>query len=204
MNRRRRMKARPVRGEATATRRIAAVLAFVAATSGLPEWTAARAASGQAARPMPIMMTVACVEAGEAGAFHLIRAAEPEANRRSVAAAARSVDCSRRAPDPADRNARRVRRRAPRRPQGLGKGTAHRGRVGAPAEPRLDFPPVGRLRVTACFRLGDRFPDRIQERVTFSLRNPASGLGRERPGRPVREEARKAAGRGWGDDEPSQ
>lgn len=28
---------------------------------------------------MPIMMTVACVEAGEAGAFHLIRAAEPEA-----------------------------------------------------------------------------------------------------------------------------
>ena len=79
MNRRRRMKARPVRGEATATRRIAAVLALVAATSGLPEWTAARAASGQAARPMPIMMTVACVEAGEAGAFHLIRAAEPEA-----------------------------------------------------------------------------------------------------------------------------
>ena len=191
MNRRRRMKARPVRGEATATRRIAAVLAFVAATSGLPEWTAARAASGQAARPMPIMMTVACVEAGEAGAFHLIRAAEPEA----------IADRLPPQPDPSTAlGVHRIRligtleefgRRAPRRPQGLGKGTAHRGRVGAPPEPRLDFPPVGRLRVTACFRLGDQFPDRIQERVTFSLRNPASGPRARTP---------RANGAGRGED----
>ena len=80
MNRQRLMKARPVRCGVAATRHIAAVLALVAATWGLPGWAAARGASGQAARqPMPIMMTVACVEADAEGAFHLIRATEPEA-----------------------------------------------------------------------------------------------------------------------------
>ena len=31
------------------------------------------------AQPLPIMMTVACVEAGEEGTFHLVNATEPEA-----------------------------------------------------------------------------------------------------------------------------
>ena len=41
--------------------------------------TAVRVASVEAVQPLPIMMTVACVEAGEEGTFHLVNATEPEA-----------------------------------------------------------------------------------------------------------------------------
>ena len=80
MNWRRGMQVPPAGGGAPAAGRMAAVLALVAALPSLPGWTAVPAASGQTAQqPMSIMMTVACVEAGEEGAFHLIRATEPEA-----------------------------------------------------------------------------------------------------------------------------
>lgn len=36
-------------------------------------------ASTSAAQPMPIMATVGCVESGDDGRFHLVRATEPEA-----------------------------------------------------------------------------------------------------------------------------
>ena len=79
MNRHRWMKAHGARRAGPATGRLAAVLALVAATPGLHAWPEASAAAALATQPMPVMMTVACVEAGEEGAFHLIRATDPEA-----------------------------------------------------------------------------------------------------------------------------
>lgn len=60
----------------------AAVLALAAAAGpvAFPAPVFARsAAAAQAARPMPLMMTVGCVEAGDRGVFRLTRATEPEA-----------------------------------------------------------------------------------------------------------------------------
>ena len=40
---------------------------------------AAGSSTGPAAQPMPIMMTVGCVESADGGRFHLVRATQPEA-----------------------------------------------------------------------------------------------------------------------------
>ena len=55
----------------------ATVLAAVSLV--LPVSTAVPVSTVEAAQPLPIMMTVACVEAGEEGTFHLVNATEPEA-----------------------------------------------------------------------------------------------------------------------------
>jgi hypothetical protein len=44
-----------------------------------PSGFAGYSAAAEAAQPMTIMTTVACVEADEGGAFHLVHATEPEA-----------------------------------------------------------------------------------------------------------------------------
>lgn len=70
---------RAVRGGVSAAVLAATVLALSAGTglSG-PAGVSVAAAAG-AAQPLAIMTTVACVEADERGAFHLIRATDPEA-----------------------------------------------------------------------------------------------------------------------------
>ena len=60
----------------------------------LPGWRAlavallfsllAALASTSAAQPMPIMATVGCVESGDDGRFHLVRATEPEAQQERM------------------------------------------------------------------------------------------------------------------------
>lgn len=64
------------RCRASAAALAATVLALGAGT-GAPGLTGFSVAAG-AAQPMAIMTTVACVEADERGAFHLVHATEPE------------------------------------------------------------------------------------------------------------------------------
>lgn len=74
-----RIDSRAVRGGVSAAVLAATALALSAGTglSG-PAGVSVAAAAG-AAQPLAIMTTVACVEADERGAFHLIRATDPEA-----------------------------------------------------------------------------------------------------------------------------
>ena len=72
------MRRRFAGGRRVCRRSSAAVLAAVGlvllvVSTGVP------AANVEAVQPLPIMMTVACVEAGEEGTFHLVNATEPEA-----------------------------------------------------------------------------------------------------------------------------
>lgn len=71
---------RAVRSGVSAAVLAATALALSAGTglSG-PAGVSAAAAAAGAAQPLAIMTTVACVEADERGAFHLIRATDPEA-----------------------------------------------------------------------------------------------------------------------------
>ena len=57
---------------------VATTLALIVGT-GLFGTTGAAVAASEAAQPMAIAMMVACVEADEPGAFHLVHATEPEA-----------------------------------------------------------------------------------------------------------------------------
>ena len=79
MNRRRRIEAYRLPCGVPAAGCIAAVLVGVAAISAPRAWSGSSEALAQSTEPMSIMMMVACVEAGDEGAFHLIRATEPEA-----------------------------------------------------------------------------------------------------------------------------
>lgn len=63
-----------VRRRSSAAVLAAAGLVLLVSTA-VPVWTV-RAVQPQ---PLPIVMTVACVEAGEEGTFHLVNATEPEA-----------------------------------------------------------------------------------------------------------------------------
>ena len=67
-----------MRARVSATELAAAVLALSVGT-GLLGIAGASAAGAGAAQPMAIMMMVACVEADDRGAFHLVHATEPEA-----------------------------------------------------------------------------------------------------------------------------
>ena len=73
------MRRRDAGGHRVRRRSSAAVLAAVGLV--LLVSTAVPVSTVQAVqpRPLPIMMTVACVEAGEEGTFHLVNATEPEA-----------------------------------------------------------------------------------------------------------------------------
>ena len=77
MNRARWTDGGAARRRASAAGLAATVLALGAGAgpSGLAGWSVAAGA----AQPMAIMTTVACVEADERGAFHLVHATEPEA-----------------------------------------------------------------------------------------------------------------------------
>lgn len=76
-SRRRRTDGRPLRGRVSAAAG-AAVLALVAGT-GASRSAGVPAAALGAAQPLPVVTTVACVEAGDEGGFHLTHATEPEA-----------------------------------------------------------------------------------------------------------------------------
>ena len=67
-----------------------------------------------AAQPMSIMATVGCVESGDDGRFHLVRATEPEALQERMPEEPPADTPARRADHPPHRHPGRVRRARPR------------------------------------------------------------------------------------------